>query len=213
MTGAGDPSMKDLWWQASPSRLERPFLNADLVNVFSSSVPDGLVTIAGSEGAAAIARFMAGGGTTFRFTPTSPLGARAARSADFLAVIPATKAQLEAQLTAQAATGRLDVSAVWLASPPRPNWPIAHVATEPQLAGIIGGTHGVEIWIDAFTHDLTARTYSVAIRFIVCDNFGVDEHDLYSPALFAFWVLQHERVGPRAYVHEVEIPAGFTGTF
>lgn len=40
-----------------------------------------------------------------------------------------------------------------------------------------------------------------------------DGSDLYSPALFAFWVMQHERTGNPPYVHEIEIPSLISGTF
>jgi outer membrane protein OmpA-like peptidoglycan-associated protein len=179
--------------------------NADLEDVFANSVPDGLVFLAGAEGRAAIARFMAGTGTTHRFAPTSFMGARAAASTQFATALAATKTLLEADLTIQAATGPVDISRVRLARPPRPTWPKSAILSEPQLVSIIGGTQGVEIWANAFSHNPVLRTYTIDLTFIVCDDFGLSAADLYSPALFAFWVLQYERAGPAPYVHELEI--------
>lgn len=54
----------------------------------------------------------------------------------------------------------------------------------------------------------------MTLRFTICDNFGVDESDLYTPGLISFWELQHERT-PSAYVpfiNEIIVEPTISGT-
>ena len=59
------------------------------------------------------------------------------------------------------------------------------------------------------------RSYSIDLRFVICDDFGVDESDLYAPGLFAFWVLQHERSRTRyaPFINELDLPVTVSGTY
>src|SRR3546814_18673798 len=61
--------------------------------------------------------------------------------------------------------------------------------------------------------DPLAHTYEAQIRFIICDDFGVDHHDLYAPGLIPFWVLQHERSGYKPYIHKLVIEETFHNSF
>ena len=53
------------------------------------------------------------------------------------------------------------------------------------------------------------------MRFVICDNFGVDETDLYSPGLLGFWVLQHERSATKykPFVNQLDLSVTISGTF
>src|SRR3712207_8216241 len=57
-------------------------------------------------------------------------------------------------------------------------------------------------------HD--ALPISMTLRFVICDDFGVDQHDLYSPGLISFWVLQHERSGYRPFINELVVESTFS---
>jgi hypothetical protein len=58
-----------------------------------------------------------------------------------------------------------------------------------------------------------SSTYKVTLRFIICDDFGVDEDDLYAPSLIAFWILQHERTPYRPFIHEFSLVRELSGLF
>jgi hypothetical protein len=81
------------------------------------------------------------------------------------------------------------------------------------LKAVIGGTQGEELFATGFIGSLPTRTYSIDLRFLICDDFGVDEADLYAPGLFAFWVLQHERSPYAPFINELDLPVTVSGTF
>ncbi len=58
--------------------------------------------------------------------------------------------------------------------------------------------------IEPIGHKITGR-----IRFDIRDDFGVDDSDLYSPSLTAFWILQHERSGYRPFVNKITVYRNF----
>ena len=62
---------------------------------------------------------------------------------------------------------------------------------------------------------IPSRTYTIGLRFLICDDFGVDESDLYAPGLFAFWVLQHERSATHyaPFINELDLAVTESGTF
>jgi hypothetical protein len=198
-----------LWAAAHPAGLP-----------FRSSVPDFecelemdavLVGTAGSAGHAAFTHFVGGSGSTVTHGPTSTLGALALASPQFAATEAAVRSDVDSQFAAQAAKGPLDPCALSVI-PPATSWRFSFI---PALEAVIGGTHGESLFADSFSCDPVTRTWSIGLRFIICDNFGVDEHDLYAPGLFPFWVLQHER-GTAAYapfINEIELPVTMTGTF
>jgi hypothetical protein len=47
--------------------------------------------------------------------------------------------------------------------------------------------------LTGFAGSALTRTYTADLHFLICDNFGVDEHDLYALGLIPFWILQHVR--------------------
>jgi outer membrane protein OmpA-like peptidoglycan-associated protein len=82
-----------------------------------------------------------------------------------------------------------------------------------MLKAVIGGTHGIEIILTSFKSDCDAKTYEATIHYRLCDNFGVDETDMYSGSLVAFWMLQHMRTGHKAFVNNILLDRTIKGTF
>lgn len=163
-----------------------------------------LALLAGSEGAAAEAHFTAGSGTKRTLGPSTTLGSLAAASPSFAAALHVVDSAVQSQIASQAATRTIDCSRLTMPSSALPA--IAFTFSDGStLKAVIGGTQGLEVDIISFTVDPVARTYTMQFRFLICDDFGVDESDLYSPSLIAFWVLQHERSGYRPYIHELVV--------
>jgi outer membrane protein OmpA-like peptidoglycan-associated protein len=170
-----------------------------------------LVGLAGGAGHAAFSRFAAGTGGTASHGPTSTLGAMALTSGSFLRTVARVQSDIEARLAAQAAGGVLDPCALSV-TPPGTSFEFADGAA---LKAVIGGTQGEELFATGFTGNIPLRSYSIDLRFVLCDDFGVDESDLYAPGLIAFWVLQHER-SPTNYIpfiNELDLPVTVSGTF
>jgi outer membrane protein OmpA-like peptidoglycan-associated protein len=170
-----------------------------------------LVGLAGSAGHAAFARFSAGTGGTVTHGTGSTLGSMALASGSFLATVAAVQADIETQLAAQATAGLLDPCALSV-TPPATHFGFSDGVA---LKAVIGGTQGEELFATGFTGDVTLRSYSIDLRFDICDDFGVDESDLYAPGLFPFWVLQHERSATRyaPFINQLELPVTVSGTF
>lgn len=170
-----------------------------------------LVLLGRGAGHAAFSRFAAGTGGTQTHGPTSTLGAMALASGSFARTVARVRTDIEAQLAGQATSGALDPCA--LAVTP----PATHFAFSDgtPLKAVIGGTQGEELRATGFTASLAARSYSIDLRFSIFDDFGVDEADLYSPGLCAFWVLQHERSPTRyaPFVNALDLPVTVSGTF
>lgn len=170
-----------------------------------------LVGLAGAAGHAAYSHFAAGTGGTVVHGAASSLGAMALRSGSFLATVATVRADIESQLAAQALSGVLNPCAL-SATPPATHFQFSDGSA---LKAVIGGTQGERLFATAFTGSVPLRTYSIDLRFVICDDFGVDEADLYAPGLFAFWVLQHERSASRyaPFVNQLELAVNLSGTF
>jgi outer membrane protein OmpA-like peptidoglycan-associated protein len=170
-----------------------------------------LALLGAGAGVAAFRRFRAGTGGIERHGPTSTLGAMALASASFATTIAAVKTAIEAQLTAMAASGTLNPCGLVVTPPP------THFGFGDgiPLKAVIGGTQGETLDATAFRYDPATRTYTMELRFEICDDFGVDEADLYSPGLCAFWVLQHERSATlyAPFVNLLELPVTLNGSF
>jgi hypothetical protein len=167
--------------------------------------------LAGSEGHDAFVRFARGTGGTSTHGPSSVLGAMALISPSFLSTVFAVASAIEAQLAAQAASGALDACSLAVTPPPT----FFGFADGVALKAVIGGTQGETVLATGFTGSIPTRTYSIDLEFIICDDFGVDESDLYFHGLYAFWVLQHERSPTRyaPFINELKLPITVTGTF
>ena len=170
-----------------------------------------LGALAGSAGLVAFARFVAGTGGTATHGRGSTLGSLALVSGSFLRTAAIVQRGIEAQLAAQSASGALDACALRV-TPPATHFAFSDGST---LKAVIGGTQGEELIAVGFTGSIPMRTYTIDLEFRICDDFGVDESDLYAPGLIGFWVLQHER-SPSLYapfINELVLPVTLTGTF
>jgi hypothetical protein len=132
-------------------------------------------------------------------------------SGSFASTKARAKADIEAQLAAQAASGTLDACALSVT-------PVAtHFGFSDGVAlkAVIGGTQGEKLLATGFSGNRAMRIYTIDLLFRICDDFGVDEADLYAPGLVGFWVLQHER-SPTLYapfINELNLPVTLSGTF
>jgi hypothetical protein len=172
---------------------------------------DGVLTgLAGGAGHDAFTRFAAGTGGTETHGASSTLGAMALSSGSFLATVSTVQTAIETQLAAQASAGAFDPCAL-SETPPATHFGFGDGTA---LKAVIGGTQGEKLMLDNFTGNPATRTYSADLRFLICDDFGVDESDLYSHGLFAFWVLQHERSATAyaPFINELELPVTISGT-
>ncbi len=170
-----------------------------------------LVSLAGGAGHDAFSHFRAGTGSTVTHGPTSTLGAMALVSGSFRATVARVKADIEAQLAAQASSGALDPCRLSV-TPPATHFAFSDGAA---LKAVIGGTQGEQLFATSFSGSAPMRSYSIALRFLICDDFGVDESDLYAPGLFPFWVLQHERSASlyAPFINELDLSVTISGTF
>jgi outer membrane protein OmpA-like peptidoglycan-associated protein len=167
--------------------------------------------LAGSTGHAAFARFAAGTGGTEVHGSGSTLGSMALASGSFAATLAAVKKSIETQLAAQASTGAFDPCALSVV-PPATRFDYSDGL---PLKAVIGGTHGEKLFATGFLGSVPLRSYTISLLFIICDNFGVDEADLYAPGLFPFWVLQHERSATlyAPFINELDLAVTASGTF
>ena len=173
-----------------------------------------LDAIAGDAGVDAFNRFAAGIGGVEKLDPSTTLGRLALTAPSFLATVTFVRKLIEAQLRALAPTGAIDPCLLRL--PFLPPTHFRKFGPDPgPLQAVIGGTQGESLSLTRFTADPVLRTYSLDLQFIICDDFGVDEADLYSPGLISFWVLQHERSATeyRPFVNQLELPMTLSGTF
>lgn len=172
-----------------------------------------LTATSGGAGHAAFSRFAAGTGGTETLGSSSTLGALALVSPSFIATTRRVQASIEAQLAAMAPTGILDPCALRV-TPPETHFSLGG-PDNLSLQAVIGGTHGERLFATGFVGNIPMRSYSIDLRFLICDNFGVDEHDLYAPGLIAFWVLQHERSATlyAPFINELDLPVTLSGTF
>jgi hypothetical protein len=170
-----------------------------------------LVALAGGDGHSAFTQFVSGAGGTVTHGNSSSLGSMALVSGSFLSTVGTVQAAIEAQLAAQAATGALDPCALSV-TPPATAFGFSDGV---PLKAVIGGTHGETLFANGFTGSIPLRTYTIDLHFVICDNFGVDESDLYSPGLFGFWVLQHERSSTAyaPFINELDLTLTVSGTF
>ncbi len=118
---------------------------------------------------------------------------------------------IEAQLRSQAARGSLDACRLAVTTPPT----FFDFSDGTPLKAVIGGTQGETLILNAFSGSLATRSYNAQLRFLICDDFGVDESDLYAPGLFGFWVLQHERSATKykPFINELDLTVTVSGAF
>jgi hypothetical protein len=74
---------------------------------------------------------------------------------------------------------------------------------DSMLAAVIGGTKCCKIFVRNLTETKTGLRFD--LRLEIKDHFGVDQTDLYTEALCAFWLLQHARRGPKPFVNIIVV--------
>ncbi len=167
--------------------------------------------LAGSEGLSAVSHFVGGSGSTVTHGASSALGSAALGTSTFKATLRTVQSDIESQLASQASGGSLDPCALSVVPPATSfRW-----NGSAALIAVVGGTQGEELFATGFTGDASLRTYSIGLKFVICDDFGLDEADLYGPGLIPFWILQHER-SPSLYapfINQIELPVTLAGTF
>jgi len=219
--GAGDDSLSaDFPPVTSPysSRSGLLIMAADSLPDFElEAVLTGELVVAaggGAPGTAALARFYAGTGGTAVHAPGSTLSAMMAADPNFLIPFRSVASAIEAQAKTQGAAGALDYRLFSVTAP--------HIYFPPSsigfgsgvLASVLGGTQGTHMFVFSFMVVPCTRNYMAILRFVVCDDFGVDQGDVRSPGLAAFWVLQHRRPpGHVAFINEVVVDLPISGTY
>ncbi|WP_281556868.1 hypothetical protein [Thalassomonas sp. RHCl1] len=168
--------------------------------------------LAGSEGWRMVDHFTGGSGTTLSHDNSSTLGSAALSSATFTRLNTATVTAIETALTAMAASGVIDCNTLSIAGVSLPGVSFSF-SDGFALKGIIGGTQGLRIRVTSLAVDPVKRTYDIGLQYLICDDFGVDTADLYSPALAAFWVLQHRRAGNLPFINELDLSHSASGSF
>jgi outer membrane protein OmpA-like peptidoglycan-associated protein len=168
--------------------------------------------LAGSEGTRMVTHFSGGTGSQLTHGSTSPLGSDALSSATFLGLHRAVIQEIESELARMHIAGVIDCNAI---APPNSAVPSVSFGFGDSFAlkGIIGGTQGLRIRIIHFSANPGLRGYTIGLQYLICDDFGVDTADLYSPALVAFWVLQHRRTGHLPFINELNLPMSESGSY
>lgn len=175
-----------------------------------------LVTLAGggAAGTAALARFNAGTGGTAVHGAGSTLATLMRADTHFLGPFHTVEADLRTQAKTQAAGGSLDWTLFSVTAPSIFFPPSSTGFGSGVLASVLGGTQGTKVFISNFVVLPCTRSYTAIIRFVICDDFGVDQGDVKSPGLAGFWVLQHRRPpGHVAFINEVVVDMVTVGTF
>jgi peptidoglycan hydrolase-like protein with peptidoglycan-binding domain len=170
-----------------------------------------LGVLAGSEGLRMVSHFSGGTGTRLTHDPTSTLGRDALSSGTFSHLNRSVIREIEHQLAGMTASGVIDCNTITL--PPGVPAVSFTFADGYALKGIIGGTQGLVIRITNFSVNPGSRSYDIGLQYLICDDFGVDTADLYSPGLAAFWVLQHRRSGYVPFINELDLPMTAIGTY
>ena len=166
-----------------------------------------LLMMSQSAGLDAVRHFSGGSGSTVTHGTGTDFSDRTLASDTFSNALTNIKDQIRAQIRSQAKTGTIDCSSIALVSTSLPGINFT-MLDDNVLKGVIGGTHGLTVELMNLTINPTG-SYDMQLRFTICDNFGVDDHDLYSPGLISFWILQHERTGHVPFINEIiaETPA------
>jgi outer membrane protein OmpA-like peptidoglycan-associated protein len=179
--------------------------NASLEGIFRTE----LGALAGAVGNRMITRFMSGAGGALRHGPGSTISTLATASGTIANAARSVQRDINSQLTGQAASGTVDYRLL------HPRLPAISFGFRDgtTLKGAIGGTQGLDLFIKDFNVPYCTRNYTATLRFEICDDFGVDTSDLYSPGLISFWVLQHERGGHQPFINEIILEKDISGSF
>lgn len=209
----------------TPSRLS---FDTELIATLSG----GIGLLAPGLGPTMVDRFVRGSQSQFFHDVGGDLSNRVQNSATFAEVLSSIETQINVQFQRQADQGFVDNRYIFV--------PVDNISFDwgkdgGFLKAVLGGTQGAELYMEQF--DVPEATlfvdpvngggfgfYGAKLRFVIHDDFGVDEDDIYDNpvrdplgSLRAFWVLQHERsVGTtkyRPFVNTVFVDVDITGQF
>lgn len=159
--------------------------------------------LAGSDGRAMVSHFRGGTGATWTHGVGSNLNRDATHCSSVDNAVRNVQTQLAAQMRTMRALRKIDCRAFSLSPVPSFHFGFGDSAA---LKAIIGGTQGLEVYLDAMRlKDPSTCSYELDLQLVVLDDFGVDKSDLYWPALIKFWILQHERRGNRPFINKLLI--------
>lgn len=167
----------------------------------------------GLAGVVAIANFLSGTGTTVVHRAGSILITDMLASPVFTSAKASVQADIVRQVVTQAAAAAIDWRLISVTAPRLFFPPTSTGFGSGPLASVIGGTQGDEISIINFAVTPCMRNFTATLRFDICDDFGVDQADVRSPGLAAFWVLQHARPGHAPFINELIAEVPISGSF
>jgi outer membrane protein OmpA-like peptidoglycan-associated protein len=186
----------------------RPRTDSELLGIFTLE----LGALAGSTGLSMIALFASGTGARNTHGIGSHLSTLTAISGTFRRVLGVVRSNINSRITSQASGGAINCNSLSIPSGSMPTISFTF-ADGTTLKAAIGGTQGLNLFITGFSLSPRSRTYTITLRFEICDDFGVDKSDLYSPGLISFWVLQHERPGHRPFINEIIVEETISDSF
>ena len=183
-------------------------------HVLAATFAGELGALGGVAGIRAVTHFLSGAGGVLTYNHGTPFSVLASQSFAFKFALAVARMNIQIKLRAQASTCHIDYTKIKLSSGAIPDIHFRLTqGADKALFSVIGGTQALWVSITNFTADLTKRTYSAVLRFDIYDDFGVDETDLYSPALISFYVLQHFRDGHKPFIHRLIIESRITGSY
>lgn len=196
----------------------------ELRNLLQPQMESSLKSWAGNMGLAMARRFFSGNSDPWIHGTGSVLAQMASKSNSYLGartyILEQIKKSLQAHKTFDQKTGVLKLNTVDIVITEERclyiEWPISNiiestatgreVSATKTLAAVIGGAKGSKYFVRNLDHDPLKKGYTFDLRVEICDHFGVDESDLYSPGLCAFWMLQHAIPGVQSpFVNVVRI--------
>lgn len=154
---------------------------------------------AGAVGVEMVDHFMKGTGQYVLHRPGSPLVQQASSTSSFQSGKGKILAFLQKKLAPQFGAGRQDYDfelpeVPWIEWSTL--WHILPGSSTKALGAAVGGTKGTKVFARN-VYERPDRTLRLDLRIEICDHFGVDETDVYTIGLCAFWLLQHARQGPQ----------------
>lgn len=203
----------DIRWDNLLARIKNEL---NIHRVLRETMISELRFLGGNLGAEMARRFFSGNSEPWIHGTDSKLGKMVKKSGVFIAAQEGIRAQLKGQFkNAFKLPGPNDSGGIILdwekmnqidiaiddSAFPWIEWPLGY-AVEQKLSGenmaeakaliaVIGGAKGNKFFIRNLASDPLIKGYKFDLRIEICDHFGVDQSDLYSPGLCAFWMLQH----------------------
>ena len=174
-----------------------------------------------SVGQELIDHFISGSQVEFVHDIGSPISNAVKDSGTFQGLLSNIETRIQAEIQTQANGGSIDNGRLENLLMNKIQSPNFVLSDSLALLSAIGGTQGTQVFIKNFNASATINSpqtggsgnYSATLRFEINDDFGVSRNDIYAPPLAAFWVLQHERMGPAPFVNKIVVEVPITGMF